>query len=86
MRADFCFSQKTRTGRYIIHEVGTNDFDCYCTAKSAALICKIDLAHAADIDATLKVIVAKAGQALFLPIWALLLSHRLAFNQLAVRR
>src|SRR5260370_12300239 len=50
--ADFGFPQKALARRNIVNQVFTDTFARYFTIKSRALPCQVDLAHAANIDAT----------------------------------
>src|SRR5260370_22382223 len=50
--ADFGFAQKALARRNIVNQVFTDNFDRYFTIKSRALPCQVDLAHAANVDAT----------------------------------
>src|SRR5205809_7296935 len=57
--ANLRFAQETRASCNIMHKIRTNNFDCYIAAKSASLVCEIDLSHTTHIYAAYKVIITK---------------------------
>src|SRR5579863_7926131 len=73
---------ETLAGRHIVNEIGTNNFDGDFSVKCGALACQIHLAHAANVNTTLQIIIAEAARkgsvksgAVLLFDWAVLFSH-----------